>query len=121
MLVCDAARRQELEAKIKNISSFIYIRTNRSYPLSGNVEFETCNALWYLFPRSSIFCSSYLISSNLHVTFCPETRLHEQAVGVLIVELDDAGQLVRFNGEIEWVSVLYLVTNSAKDVSITIT
>ena len=39
---------------------------------------------------------------------------HEQAIRVLVVELDDVGQLVRLSREVERVGVLHLVTNSVK-------
>jgi hypothetical protein len=66
------------------------------------------------------FSSSDLISS--HYSFLQQSvrqlSPHKQTVGVLVVKLDDAGQLVRLDGKVERVGVVDLVADSALCVSI---
>jgi hypothetical protein len=66
------------------------------------------------------FSSSDLISSHFSFPSLSVRQLlpHEQAVGVLVVKLDDAGQLVRLHGKVERVGVLNLVADSILCVSI---
>lgn len=63
----------------------------------------------------SIRCSTHFIPSCCSCCQLFKKHLsHEQAIRVLVVELDDVGQLVRLSREVERVGVLHLVTNSVK-------
>jgi hypothetical protein len=43
---------------------------------------------------------------------------HKQTVRVLVVKLDDIGQLIRLNSVVDWVGILHLVADPVKRVSI---
>lgn len=119
----DSASAQRLDMKILFIRSFhatTYIYTDASaqpkHCIFGSNTTDPSSQASRVFIVSAshssppISLTSFVIFHDPFLWFGSSS--HEQAVRILVVLLDDIGQLVRLDAEVERVRVLNLVTNS---------